>query len=101
MEEGTLGSIKRHPSLACLNNHIPLLSLNKRQYLLKFINEFNTYLNKVKKIEDINLRIYVLSLMKKDYKFRTLDLYNKYHIDIVTHLQNYITGRLRSAINLK
>ena len=95
----TFGSTEKWKSLLYIINNLPNYDDNKQHYLSKFIIDFNTLVKKIEKIEDNDLKKYMIRLVKNDYKSRTNSLFNKYEIDLVTHLKNFIKAKLNALLN--
>jgi hypothetical protein len=82
-------------------NEIYSMDKNHRIYLITFIIEFNTKIKKMKSINDLKIRCYLLYLIYKDYKDRIeIHLKNKYNIDIVTRLINFINAKIQGVQHL-
>ena len=111
MENNTFGDSKTLKMLPCLTETINKLEKKHRNYLSSFISRFNQTVQKVRWIkydetkpdkfvvnpEDKKLINYLLDLVHTDYKNRTDEMLNKYPIELVTYLKNYINARIEQS----
>lgn len=111
MNNNTFGDSKTLKMLPCLTEMIEKLEDKHKNYLSSFITRFNQTINSVRWIkydlskpssfiveeEDKKLINYLLDLVHQDYKNRTSQMYEKYQIELVTYLENYINARIKQS----
>jgi hypothetical protein len=73
---------------------------NKRQYLCKFISEFNTLLKPIPRLSNTTHRfkVHILELIRIEYLEKVDDANNRKVIEdelLYTYLRNYLVGKIR------
>lgn len=102
MKEDTFGSPKVYPALNCINDYVSRLDDNRANYIGHFLHQFNSVLKELDKINDRRFYIYVLKLIRKDFTYRLSELGEKgYETTLITHMQNFIYGKIRAIIKEK
>lgn len=96
MDVNTFGCSEKYPALVALTVNISELNKKDKSFISSFIVDFNKLLKNLK-IENQKDKLYLLDLIHNDYKDKVDFIYKRKKIpsNLITHLLNYITAKIR------
>lgn len=100
MNKSTFGSPAQYKMLEFLTEKISELSRSPKGYMMKFITNFNKIIKEVRTTEDVELRNYLVNLIRNDYNSKIDNFIFEYDINIITYLKNYIHARTKISTRI-
>lgn len=98
-ENTLLGSPQKYKMLNFLTKKVMSLTRNEKVYIISLLNKFNEKLKKFDVIEDKKFKTYLLNLMRNDYIQKFDGMQNKYDVDTISYLKNYVKARINNNNN--
>ena len=101
------GSEEKFKSLVCVHKYYTKLNRNNQKYLSSMISDLNRITFKVSNIKDRELFNYLIFAIRRDFTDKNKSFcdriksgeYDEELNAFSTHLQNFITAKIREIIN--
>ena len=101
MKKNQFGNPEKYKVLKYIVEKVDEMPKNEREYISNKISNFNLLCKKIKKIDDIKFKKFIIDRTKNYYNSLIIKLQYKYEQTFVSHLKNFFIGKLRNILKNK